>query len=436
VQEASLRHPLLAVPGFPQRRIPFRSETSMLVFLMAEIQQRRNAIRDTREDLVDEPELVLRLDRLLGMAYARQGIPRDSVLRQLIQDRVRNERRSETLRHLTIAVVSIAIAFVAPVGLAAVAALALSSYDLLEAHEDYESSHHAYLAGLSSDDPSFAWVVVAAVGALAEVRGALRIARHAMPLLRSPVRSLIQHRNLRRFRQELAELRDLDPRVRTAVQDAAPAELRRHGQRSPSNTQQLEDLIGHPPGGPISRRVGEGVTDEMAEAMARAGLPELPDGYAYRWTGQRVEVDSLRHGLPPLRIDESGRVHAAGPTVLRVQGGIPPNASRVRFLVDDAGGLSIQGNDMLFVNVGQRGRAMQFLARRGDQSQLVQFQVRPEFAERLRSMAVPQHAGRQFPGRPQVVDATRAPDQFGIPSNMFGELLDNVVPGSARVGAL
>lgn len=32
-----------------------------------------------------------------------------------------------------------------------------------------------------------------------------------------------------------------------------------------------------------------------------------------------------------------------------------------------------------------------------------------------------------------LVDVTVAPDQFGIPSNMFDELLQNVVPGSVRV---
>lgn len=123
---------------------------------------------------------------------------------------------------------------------------------------------------------------------------------------------------------------------------------------------------------------------------------------------------------------------ATNNTVFRVQGGVLPNASKARFSVDGSGGLSIQGSDMLFVNLGQKGRALEFLAKRGDEATLIQFKVTKQFAAKLRSSAVDQRLGRQYPGLPQRVDATRASDQFGIPSNMFGELLNNIVPNSVR----
>ena len=87
-------------------------------------------------------------------------------------------------------------------------------------------------------------------------------------------------------------------------------------------------------------------------------------------------------------------------------------------------------DDMLFINVNQKTRALEFLAKRGDGARLVQFQIKPEFLDSLRRLAVDQRVGRQFPGRPQLVDPTRAPDQFGIPSNMFDELLENIIPGT------
>ncbi len=123
-----------------------------------------------------------------------------------------------------------------------------------------------------------------------------------------------------------------------------------------------------------------------------------------------------------------------GTTIYRVQGGLPPNASRIRFVLDDAGKLGIQGDDMLFINLGRRGRALEFLARRGDQAVLVEFQVNAEFVQQLRSQAVGQRLGRLHPGRPQIVDPTRAPDQYGIPPGMFEDLLTNVVPGTVKVG--
>jgi hypothetical protein len=89
---------------------------------------------------------------------------------------------------------------------------------------------------------------------------------------------------------------------------------------------------------------------------------------------------------------------------------------------------------LLFVGVGKESRALEFLVKRGDSAELVRFEITPEFAARLRAEAVPQRLGRQFPGRPQIVDATRAPDQFGIPSSMFDDLLKNIVPGTFRSG--
>ncbi|WP_176225107.1 RHS repeat domain-containing protein [Methylomagnum ishizawai] len=130
---------------------------------------------------------------------------------------------------------------------------------------------------------------------------------------------------------------------------------------------------------------------------------------------------------------ELGATEAAGTIIFRVQGGILPNASKVRFAVDEAGKLSIQGSDMLFINVGQKARALEFLAKRGDQAYLIQCKVRQKFIDKLRASAVDQRVGRQSPGAPQRVDATRAADQYGIPSNMFEELLDNIISGTIKV---
>lgn len=116
--------------------------------------------------------------------------------------------------------------------------------------------------------------------------------------------------------------------------------------------------------------------------------------------------------------------------MFRVQGGVLPNASKVRFVLDDPGKIAIQGDDMLFINVNQQARALEFLGKRGEGASLVQFQIKPEFLDKLRKLAVDQRVGRQFPGRPQFVDPTRAADQFGIPSSMFDELLQNIIPGT------
>ena len=147
---------------------------------------------------------------------------------------------------------------------------------------------------------------------------------------------------------------------------------------------------------------------------------------------EAVSPEAVGENYEASAYDASGYAVApgTGATVFRVQGGVLPNASKVRFVLDDAGQIAIRGDDMLFINVNQEARALEFLAKRGDTASLVKFQIKPEFLDKLRSTAVPQRAGRQFPNSPQLVDPRRAPDQFGIPSSMFDELLENIVPGS------
>jgi RHS repeat-associated protein len=177
--------------------------------------------------------------------------------------------------------------------------------------------------------------------------------------------------------------------------------------------------------------------DNLAGLALSPAIPGPTRGLFSNQVLTARELQDSKFGLLTAAVGPLTRIGgaaAASVSVFRVQGGVLPNASKIRFLLDEAGNFSIQGSDVLFVNVGQRTRALEFLARRGDQAFLVELQVNSSFIERLRSIAVGQNVGRQFPGRPQVVDATRAADQFGIPAGMFDELLRNVVPGSVRIG--
>ena len=112
----------------------------------------------------------------------------------------------------------------------------------------------------------------------------------------------------------------------------------------------------------------------------------------------------------------------------RVQGG----ESKERILVTSNGNIEIQGKGMLFLNFNQETRALEFLARRGDRSYMVRFAVESAFLGFLRDISVDEDKARLYPDRPIKVD-THYPDQFGIRSNLFDELLEHVVPGSAEV---
>ncbi len=115
-------------------------------------------------------------------------------------------------------------------------------------------------------------------------------------------------------------------------------------------------------------------------------------------------------------------------SLYRVQGG----GSKMRFVISP-NEISIVGSDMLFVNIGQETRAMTFLAKRGEDAVLLKIKIDPKFVEKIRSDAVNQNVGRLFPGRPQIVDANKAPDQYGIPKEYFSELLKSINPKSIEI---
>jgi filamentous hemagglutinin len=73
---------------------------------------------------------------------------------------------------------------------------------------------------------------------------------------------------------------------------------------------------------------------------------------------------------------------------------------------------------MLFLNFGSKARAEQFLATRLQQgmpgTRMKSFEVPKSFLDDLRASAVPESMAKQFPGRPLVVDPTKAVDQFGL----------------------
>ena len=91
---------------------------------------------------------------------------------------------------------------------------------------------------------------------------------------------------------------------------------------------------------------------------------------------------------------------------------------------------------MLFLNFGEEARAQEFLAQKvagGLPGATVKsFEVDAGMLERLQSEAVPQSFGKLYPDRPQLVDITKAPNQFGIPSNYFEDLLKAIKPGSGK----
>ena len=124
-------------------------------------------------------------------------------------------------------------------------------------------------------------------------------------------------------------------------------------------------------------------------------------------------------------------VHNACP-VFRVEG--TPNT---RLSISPDGNVRITGNQMLFLNFGDAGRAAEFYLKRLSQGMpgvnLKAFLAEDELLEMTQASQVPQVFGRLFPNAPQIVDAGVAANQFGYPSSWFDIIESKIIPGTGQI---
>jgi YD repeat-containing protein len=127
-----------------------------------------------------------------------------------------------------------------------------------------------------------------------------------------------------------------------------------------------------------------------------------------------------------------GLLPRSGTTVYRVEG--LPNT---RIIINQSGEVTVQGEQMLFLNFNQLERAEELLARRLQQQmpgvELKSFEVPQSFLDDLRRLSVPESQAATFPTRALRVDTTRAPDQFGLRPDQIEELRRVLMEGSGIV---
>jgi len=118
-------------------------------------------------------------------------------------------------------------------------------------------------------------------------------------------------------------------------------------------------------------------------------------------------------------------------TVYRVEG---PGNERLELTVGrlSSAQLSIGGGtNQLYLNFGDRSRAVDFLGKRYSQGHtddvIKRFDVDQSYLDRLRIASVPQSQSRQSPGRPVRVDEDAARDQFAFKAELFAELVDQAI---------
>jgi hypothetical protein len=220
----SSTHPLLGSQDFPHEALAMASNVQTVI--EPYIRARRSDVQQTRQNLASTPDMVFELDVLLQRAYIEQNIRPDSIYHRIIENHIRNTQVERVLVNLAIAVFTIAAGLVSGgtgtvAILGATTALGIGAYQAVEEFRRYERGSAAHGAQLLSEDPSFAWVVVAIVGAGID----LTAAAAAIRLLRPAVKAFNTMGDLAVFEQKVARLTQVEERIRTNVIRAAEAEV-------------------------------------------------------------------------------------------------------------------------------------------------------------------------------------------------------------------
>lgn len=192
VQGLSDIHPIFKEEHLPlERRIPkydlAKADKADLKRILAQhIADRTADVRKTRANLRSDPELIYKMDQLMAESLRHLEITPGSIFAELVQEKTKRIQREENVIAATAGVLAIAFTIltfgtgtIAVVG--ALGTLALSGGVAYQEFERYRIASAAAGSGLSSDEPSPAWLVLAVVSVVADASAALMAAKVLTP---------------------------------------------------------------------------------------------------------------------------------------------------------------------------------------------------------------------------------------------------------------
>lgn len=200
------------------------------------LSERREGMSKMREVLAEDPEKVWSLDMVMAQTRAEGMVEENS-----IHDMVLDEHRAEMtkwdfLKNLALGGAAIVAGLVSGgtgtvAVLGAAAAVGIGAYEGWSAYQTYAEEDAAHLAGLSSTDPSFAWVVLALATIPLDVLGvksavkATKLARGArIAAMMEPTETVGKAvRNFEKAQQTLDSVEDTSAIIAKLENDLAQA---------------------------------------------------------------------------------------------------------------------------------------------------------------------------------------------------------------------
>lgn len=201
VETLKPQHPLLGEDHLPvHRRIDKRSlaladTTALDSLIQSHIAARIKDVREARAHLLDDPQMIFQMDKMMPKFFEAQGIAPGGLPEKIIQEKVSAIKRRNTLVSIVLGILAIALA-VASYGTAtpliagayAAGGLALSAYSVYDEYQKYVVQKDLADVGLA-DDPSIAWLIVAVVGASLDLSAAVKAVSAIGPIAKTTIKA-------------------------------------------------------------------------------------------------------------------------------------------------------------------------------------------------------------------------------------------------------
>jgi hypothetical protein len=246
MQQLPAANPLMKEEGFKKEQLArVNSKDELKGLFKTYIEDKKASIEETWADIIENPDRIYELDKLIINSRQSQGIADDGIFDLIIKDKIKDIGSGKILKAICFVVIGIALAIASfgtgvPAILAAVGSLGLSLYAVHEEIEKYKTESNAYDVGLLSEDPSLIWVVLAIVGAgldaaavaaafkaakpIAEATQAFNKANNALALEKSTA-EISKADPVGNLEKALAKISGLDAKIQQHIVSAAKTEL-------------------------------------------------------------------------------------------------------------------------------------------------------------------------------------------------------------------
>ena len=235
IKDLSKDYPIFAEDELPADKrldkvaLAQASETELAGVLQAHIEHRQGAVAEARGQLEGKHDLIYKMPKLMPTFYAQMGIQAGSIHDEIIRDKMHSDAVAKVVTGVLVAVVTVALTVVSlgaatPAVLAAgasISAAGISSYMAYDEYKQHTEDHALAEAGFAND-PSVTWLVLAIVGAGADMASAVNV----VSKLGLAAKTLDAEGNLSAFTDAVDKLRQsavLDERIAAAANKAAAA---------------------------------------------------------------------------------------------------------------------------------------------------------------------------------------------------------------------